>query len=144
LRLKREAMGLSVYEVLRKTRVPVHAIEALEQGDIAKMPETCYTMGFLKTYCLFLDLDPERYLDALRACTQSAPSRFLRYKSDPEFRTPAWLESLMTWAVITAILVLGWVTYATVFRPQVKPEDARVNAGTVEMVAPPVPMEPEF
>ena len=135
-------MGLSVYEVFRKTRVPIHSIEALERGDIQSVPGTCYAMGFLKTYCLFLGIDPERYLDALRACSQSSPSRFLRRKSNPEFKTPVWIENLATWAVITAILVLGWVTYATVFRPQVKPEESRVNAGTVEMVVPPVPTDP--
>ena len=141
MRVRREAMGLSVYEVFRKTRVPIHSIEALERGDIQNVPGTCYAMGFLKTYCLFLGIDPERYLDALRACSQSSPPRFLRRKSNPEFKTPAWLESLTTWAVITAILILGWVTYTAVFRPQVKPEESRVNAA-VEMVAPPVPTEP--
>jgi cytoskeletal protein RodZ len=142
LREQREKMGLSVYEAFRKTRVPGNYIEALERGQVHALPATCYGVGFLKTYCLFLGLNPDRYVDSFRACSRPSAVRFLRAKNGgATFRTPDWVHDAMTWAVVTAVLLLGWVTYSVVFQPSQDNADRRVEAGTVDLVAPPPQIE---
>ena len=133
LRERREELGFSIYEAFRKTRVPANYIEALEQGRILNMPATCYAVGFLKTYCEFLGLNPERYVDTFRACARPSVTRFLRGDQEEGFRAPAWLQDFVTWAVITAVILLSWITYSVAFKPQTDNPDKRVQAGTMEL-----------
>lgn len=142
LRERRESMGLTAAEVFRRTRIRVDHIEALERGDVDALPAPCYAAGFLKSYCEFLELDPNRFIESLRACSRPTGKRFLRSrKTNAEFRPPAWMQDLVAWAVIIAILVLGWVTYTVVFQPK-PPEPTEASA--VEMVVPPAHDRPEF
>jgi len=139
LRARREEMGLNVYEVFRRTRVPAHYIDALERGDLRALPVSCYSVAFLKTYSEFLGLDADRYVDTFRACSRPSAMRFLRRKADPELRVPAWMHELMTWAAVLAILALGWITYNVVFHPQADVASRRVDAETVQTASPPGP-----
>ncbi|MCX5771602.1 MAG: helix-turn-helix domain-containing protein [Candidatus Hydrogenedentes bacterium] len=135
LRQRRESLGVSIYEAYRNTRVPVKYIELMERGDVASLPGECYSVGFLRTYCQFLELEPDPYVDTLRACSRPAPVRFPRSRAELERGAP-WMQDLMTWAVIMAVILLGWVTYAVVFRPQGEVMDKRVAAGVVNDTAP--------
>jgi cytoskeletal protein RodZ len=136
LRARREELGITVYEAFRRTHVPANYIEALERADVQALPATCYAVGFLKSYCEFLGLEEDRYVDSFRACVRPSVVRFLARKGDPP-RPPAWLNDLMTWSVVTSILLLGWITYTVVFQPQAQNPDKRVDAGTVELQPPP-------
>jgi cytoskeleton protein RodZ len=136
IRLRRESLGVSVYEAYRHTRVPVKYIELIERGDVASLPGECYSVGFLRTYCQFLELDPDPYVDCLRAFSRPAPARFPRSRAELERGAPAWMQDMLTWAVIMAVILLGWVTYAVVFRPQSEVTDKRVSAGVVNDTAP--------
>ncbi len=133
LRERREELGFSVYEAFRKTRVPVNYIEALEAGDVLALPATCYAAAFLKSYCEFLGLNPERYVDTFRACARPSVTRFLRGSEEERFKAPAWFQDFVTWAVITAVILLSWITYSVVFKPQSDAPDKRVQAGTIEL-----------
>lgn len=42
------------------------------------------------------------------------------------------MQDIMTWAVIMAVVLLGWVTYAVVFRPQADVTEGRVSASVVD------------
>ena len=131
LRARREEMRLNVYEVFRKTRVPVKYIHALEKGDLRALPVSCYSVAFLRTYCQFLELDADRYVDTFRACSRPSAIRFLRRKEDAHLRAPVWMHDLMTWAAVLAILALGWITYNVVFHPQADVTSQHVEAQTV-------------
>lgn len=76
IRQRRESLGLSVYEAYRHTRVPVKYIEIIERGDVAALPGECYSVGFLRTYCQFLEIDPDPYVDCMRAMSRPAPPGF--------------------------------------------------------------------
>jgi cytoskeleton protein RodZ len=136
IRQRREALGMSVYEAYRHTRVPVKYIESIERGDVGALPGECYSVGFLRTYCQFLELDPDPYVDCLRALSRPAPARFPRSRAELEKGAPVWMQDLVTWAVIMAVILLGWVTYAVVFRPQADLTDGRVSADVVDGSAP--------
>jgi len=136
LRARREQLGLTIYEAFRKTHVPSAYIEVLERGDVQALPAPCYAVGFLKSYCEFLGLESERYVDSFRACFRPSVVRFIARKGYV-YRPPAWLHDLATWAVVMALLVLGWVTYTVVLRPEAQIPDKRVDASTVGIQPPP-------
>jgi len=137
LRARREALGLSLEDVFGEVRVPVAYMRALEDGDLAALPSSCYAAGFLDTYCRFLGLPAARHVDRLSAALHqdTGPGGEAARATAPG--RPAWQEDLLTWAAISAVLLLGWLTYATVVRPEAEVTDKRVEAGTVEMVVPP-------
>jgi cytoskeletal protein RodZ len=61
----RLARGLSLEDVERGTRISRRFLAALEAHDYTIFPAPVYARGFLRTYCRFLDLDPEPQLTAL-------------------------------------------------------------------------------
>lgn len=140
LRQRREELGLSVYEAFRNSRVPIQHIEAIENGNIEILPAECYAIGFLKSYCDFLQIDSAPFVDSFREYSRPPVTRFLRRRrSTPDTGMPAWVRDVAAWAAITAIVALGWITYTLVFKPQPNTPNTRVEAGTVEMVVPPAP-----
>lgn len=59
LQHSREAKGLSLREAEAATRIPVHYLQLLEgKGDARLLADVLYLVPFLRTYALFLGLDP--------------------------------------------------------------------------------------
>lgn len=59
LRQSREAKGLSLREAETATRIPVHYLQLLEgKGDARVLSDALYLVPFLRTYAVFLGLDP--------------------------------------------------------------------------------------
>lgn len=143
LRKRREMLGLRPADVFEVVRIPIKYVEALETGDFDALPTTGYAVGFLRTYCRFLNLPPERYVDSFRASAR----RWQATSPLPgasRARTASWKEDLLTWAAICAMLLLGWITYAIVVHPRAEVTENRVEAGTREMVVPPAPTDADF
>jgi len=140
LRARREELGATLEDVFRRTRIPVHTVEALERGDLEELPAPCFVVGFIRSYCIFLELSPTTYIEQYNACI--APSaRFFgtvkrRDRSRPRQR-PAWLTNLITWGVACAVVALCWLAYIVVVRPKSEATEGRVEAGSIEMVLPP-------
>lgn len=64
IRMKREALGLSLKDVFSLTRISVVNLEAIENGDFHDLPVPIYTKNFIKTYARVLDLDSKPILDS--------------------------------------------------------------------------------
>jgi cytoskeleton protein RodZ len=64
LRDAREDLGVSLDDAERETRINRRYLEALETEDDSAMPPAVYTRGFIRTYSMYLGLDPEAMLDA--------------------------------------------------------------------------------
>lgn len=137
LRLRREQLNITIRDISRKLHIPIRYLTALEEWNMSALPNGCYGMGFVKTYCEYLGLDPNRYADSLReemrmnarpnghVITSKAVRRSLPRKND-----------VLTWAAILGILLFGWIAYTVVVRPQADLRDDRVQAGTVEVQEP--------
>jgi len=137
LRDKRKELKLSLDEVYRKTRIPIRSLEALEEGDLGRLPAPCYAIGFLKSYCQFLELDPSSLVDSYKAMTRP-PTRFLGMSRSNVERPggPRWFSDVVTWGAVCLLLALGWLTYAVVLRPTADVEERSVEAGALDMVVP--------
>lgn len=62
LRMQREALGLSLAEVERYTRLRQHYLSALEDGKFENMPSPVQGRGMLSNYAAFLNLNEEKLL----------------------------------------------------------------------------------
>ena len=136
LQARREEMGLTRDDVFRKLRVPARYLRGLEEGTLGDLPELCYAVGFLRTYCLYLSLDPEPYVDCLRQCALDSPPARRSLFRYGESTGPGWKRDLYTWAALSAVLILAWVAYAVVIQPASEPAEGRVEAETVDLHVP--------
>ena len=128
LRAQREELGFSVDDVYRKIRVPISVIQSLETGDVHNLPSACYTIGFLKTYCHFLQTDPNRFVDTYQACLRPT-HRFLRRSVQAtQAPPPRWISDAVAWAAVCMVIALGWFAYAVVVRPNADPGEQRAHA----------------
>ncbi|HEY3374146.1 MAG TPA: RodZ domain-containing protein [Candidatus Aquicultor sp.] len=55
----RTKLGKSIKEVEFDTKIRARYIESLENNDFTRLPADIYTQGFLKSYAVYLGLDPE-------------------------------------------------------------------------------------
>jgi len=151
LRERREAMGFSIEGARGRTHVPAHCLQAFESGAFTQMPEQAYAVGFLRSYCRFLDMDPEPFVDQYLVCTQPPQvSNTFNFIKRAETRNetavkpyPLWINDLITWGAVCAVILLGWLTYSMLVRPLAESVKDRVEAGAFE-VEPPVHFEEEF
>ena len=133
LRERREERGLTTGEVYRQIHVPPRYLNALERGDFTQLPEETYAMGFLTTYCRFLELDPDPFIAALQEhCNPiTKPGRFAPKRADDILRRPLRMADVATWSAICALLLLAWFTFNTVTQPFTEGEENRVDASTL-------------
>lgn len=66
---ERELRGLSREDVIRATRLPASAVEAIESGDAAGTRHRAYVVVYLRGYAAAVGLDPDdvvlRYEEAM-------------------------------------------------------------------------------
>ena len=60
LRAAREAKRLSVDAIATTTKIPVGALDALEEDDVARLPGGIFSRGFVRSYAAEVGLNPEQ------------------------------------------------------------------------------------
>lgn len=153
LRERRELRGVSLKEAHKHTRVPTEYLKALEDANLQALPVPAFALGFIQTYCEFLDLEPEYFLDRYR---HAQPARNVRQlptnasaprtgDSDNFQLQPRWVLEMKSWAAVCAVMLGLWLAYSVVVRPFIVDTSQRVNAGTEEIViTPPTHFDDNF
>ena len=72
LQQARMARGLSLDEIARTTRVPRSSLEAIEAGERDLLPAEVFVRGFVRSYALAVELQPEPLLQALADARQAS------------------------------------------------------------------------
>lgn len=120
LRNRREALSLHLGEVERNTHVKAHYLEALELGDMDKLPSTVQTRGMLSNYASFLDLDVDaillRFADALQTRhREQNPQKSARQPGEPIVSTIPPLRTFiagdMIFGIGSAVLLVGFLIW---------------------------------
>lgn len=142
LRLARESLGLSREDVFRKLRISLEFIVHIETGQLQQCPANTYTVGFIKSYCDLLEVNPQPYINTLMI--EQAPKGLLKQttetlRSQPS-EQPIWLREAVMWAGVIGIVLLGWVTYSVVFEPNTPDTTQQVSADTIDIRVPKFPM----
>ncbi len=142
LRTRRIELGYSPIEVYERTRIPVSCLDAMERSNMAALPPACYTVGFLRSYCEFLGIEPGPLIRAYTA--KRRPSH--RVLLDRSTHICEWLASArmsvaMTWVIVCAVFAFGWLAYYVVVQSQAEVDN--VEASTVDMIEAPEPLSLE-
>jgi cytoskeleton protein RodZ len=125
LRRAREARGISLTELARRTKIRGAMLRAIDNNDLDRLPAGVFTRGFLKTYAREVGVDPEaiakEYSARLEeqaaaaerervAAKEAAPDEVPHWAtSDPEAgRRAITVVAIFTLAAVALIAVNRW------------------------------------
>lgn len=66
LKKHRLASKLSVAQISKKIKIRKVYIDAIEAGKFSNLPSDAYTIGYIKEYCKFLNIDYKEYVERLK------------------------------------------------------------------------------
>ena len=104
LRAAREVKRLSVHAIATTTKVPVGALNALEEDDVARLPGGIFSRGFVRSYAAAVGLNPEQ---TVRDFVAQLPAHESATDAVSDDRPHGYHRSTRQWLV--AGLVLGGV-----------------------------------
>ena len=100
LRAAREAAGFDIADLATELRIPKSYLEALETEQYDILPGATYGFGYIRSYCKFLKIDPQPFLDKFKM-------QMARSDIRPNYHFPdEVLEPRMSGAMISMLLVL--------------------------------------
>lgn len=115
LRLAREARGISLREISEQTRISTRYLEAIESGDLKRLPGGIFNRSFIKAYAKYVGYDEREALEAYARTAReqgaspdevtTTPYKSHVYTDGTGARSP--LVTLMLTILILAILSLG-------------------------------------
>ena len=85
LKQAREKKNLSLHEIGMSLKINPKTLQAIEEGDLAKLPPKTFLRGFIKSYAQFLKLDPVQVLAADE--TKAAPVTLINSAPVTEVQT---------------------------------------------------------
>ncbi len=142
LRARRIELDRSVDEVSLACSIPKDIIEAFEQAELHRLPHRSFATGLLRSYCLHLELYPERFIsnleEALRtphngqSPAQRTTAARIRRINWPSFRLPVTKE-IQTWLAVCGFLLLSWFAYSTIVRPTSELSQGQAQAARIEL-----------
>ncbi|MBX9731601.1 MAG: helix-turn-helix domain-containing protein [Sphingomonas sp.] len=78
LRRAREAIGASLADVSRHTRIAERHLESIELGYYSEIAASIYAVGFARTYARYVGLPEDAIADAVRADYLKTPKQPFR------------------------------------------------------------------
>lgn len=128
LRSTRESQSMSIGEIARATRIPVHAIERMEADHFDDLPGEVFARGFLKAYAKAVGLSPDEVL-----ARYTAARRVVSVEPLP-MATPVTRSGSRRFGVAIAfvlLLVLFTLALSIVLRPRGHDRPQELSAVTV-------------
>jgi cytoskeletal protein RodZ len=145
LRTAREAKGLSLESIAKRTRVKARTLQAIELNDQSALPPRPYGRGFVRAYAEEVNLDPDRTVrEYFAQFPPSAPPPQpiqTRELSDQQFDLSSHWSGLATAA---AIFVLVVTTAVALGRRDETPRESNVvgTAGAAPSAKPEAAPQP--
>ena len=113
LKRARVAQGYEIAQVAHTLRIRPEYLEALEEGDHARLPGRVYAIGFVRTYSSFLGLDSAVAIERFKAEAVTLDhAHLLPPTPPPEGRVPG--GALLFVSLVGAVVLYGawWVMSA--------------------------------
>ncbi len=102
LRHTREFYGKTLNDVERALRIRSSQIDAIEHGDISKLPGRVYAIGFVRSYAEYLELDGDKVVRLFKAQYMDGQGRFAL-----SFPVPASETKIPTiWIIVVSVVVV--------------------------------------
>jgi cytoskeletal protein RodZ len=134
LRERRISLGVSLTQAEDGTRIRARLIEALEDGDYARLPNPGYVRGYISSYARFLNLDPIPLLALYKSETGAGRFHELDLPQADEVVVPTGQQhamparsALVTVLVIALLALAAWAAVRVWRGPEpTPPEPAEV------------------
>lgn len=151
LRDAREQKGLTVDDVAARLKVPARYIVALEQGDLASLPEPTFVRGYVKAYARTVGVDAAELLDSVGPVEVKAPRPLVAVDSvtasprkagtrAPKFRGASHRRHWLLGGVV-AVALLVWVAWPGQQTSE-QPSPSPVEAPVAVLPPPSTPVAP--
>lgn len=147
LREARESRNVTLHQIAERTNISVRFLEALEKGQIDKLPGGIFTRGFVRSYASQVGLDPDETVKAFVAVHPQVRTDDDGDESQERSVVPTLLLALGVLVVLAAIAagVYWWMTRpasaaSVADTPSASSSPALVNADV--SVAPPTAAPP--
>ncbi len=116
LREARERRGITLRELANATKISVRALEALERGQISRLPGGIFSRAFVRAYAGAVGLDPEAairdFIDAFPQDSVTAGHPSVRPVEDIEaVESDRRAASAFLRVGIISIVILGGIAY---------------------------------
>jgi cytoskeleton protein RodZ len=113
LREAREQCGMGIGDVANRLKFSPRQIEALEQGNLAQLPELAFIRGFVRSYARLLHLDEEALLAALPGAAAPTPAAEKKAIAQPFPGAYAARRTNLLWlgAALVVALVIGIINW---------------------------------
>lgn len=116
LKIKREALGLTLRDVFKLTRITVGNLEAIENGDLHLLPAPIYTRNFIKTYARAVGIESanilesyEDHLNSLRlmeiTSLEDVPEKNSFLDVISNYKAYLWIAGILFVIVLVTVLV---------------------------------------
>jgi hypothetical protein len=135
LRQAREVRGCSPQEASRDTKLRVDQIKALEAEDFDALPGDVYVRGSLRTYAVYLGVDPDEVLGIYSRNAQEQPPSAPPPKMDKIERTIAARRLRDNSKIIilaTATVLIGLLAFGFLSKGRGSPPAASLPAMAVK------------
>lgn len=142
LREAREAQGLTLADIVARTRIPTRHLEAIEMGDYAGLPSSTYAVGFAKGYARAVGVDEVAIAAEVREDVgrMGRAAQYVPYETADPSRVPSRGVAIAGLGVALAVLILVGLWYGTsLFRGGGATAPAPVETVAATTVAPVVP-----
>lgn len=130
-RLLRE---VSLESIASATKISVRHLQALERGDLPRLPAPVFTRGFIRAYADFLGLDPEEMVNAY--LSEFGMSGRAQQPEARATRVPS--KGLLILAIVAAVVAA--LIAAGIWRHAHRPRPAPVRSSAL----PPVSLSPRI
>lgn len=115
LRQAREAAGLSLRDMERRTKIPITALEALERNDFSRLPGGIFGRSFVRSYALEVGFEPDatiaEFLEALeqeeREKAERRAARRNAITSDDRKFLERQRRALIALRIVVVLVVVG-------------------------------------
>ena len=117
LREAREQKGVSLEQVEEATRIRQKFLQALEEGNYGALPAEAYVTGFLRTYAVYLELDPEEMIALYEGREDEGkaalPQPGFFQPMDISMAAPSWLTPDLVIGALLIVVLLAFGCWAT-------------------------------
>ena len=112
LKEAREARGLSIRKVSDDTKISARHLEALETDNFHYFPSETYSLGFLRSYSLYLGLDENRMIQFYKSDQMMQRKTPIKELTEKPVSMLDYLGNYMKYAILPIILAgLGFGGY---------------------------------
>jgi cytoskeleton protein RodZ len=131
LKQKREEKKVTLEEVSLATKIGVRILQALEEGDLEKLPPKAFVRGFVQSYARYLGLDVKEILNRFQETegTTNPKSIPIPQANRLERELPHGLKNIIT-GIAIVLTIIGIIVIQRI----ISKREAEMRAGEVQAI----------